>query len=148
MKAEATLEDFWSREKFLIKYLKSQIDKNSKYNDGKRNSYQDLYYKLTGNKYPKSYVPIDEVNSDMKTPEELVQAFAESMRVELEANKHKGDWQTWDDINEMFEELGYHLCKLAGAIEIEDKDRIKEHTADCGNYLLMIGNKYKVYDDI
>lgn len=83
----------------------------------------------------------------MKTPEELVQAFAESMKVELEANKHKGEWRTWDDVHEMFEELGYHLGKLAGAIELEDKALIKEHSADCGNFLLMIGNKYKVYDD-
>lgn len=54
MKNNATLEDFQNREKFLIKYIKSQIAKAEKQiNDfnseghGKRSAYKDILFKLT-----------------------------------------------------------------------------------------------------
>lgn len=47
MKVDATLEDFKNREKFLIKYIESQIEKKSHgFADGAKEAYQDILYKL------------------------------------------------------------------------------------------------------
>lgn len=81
----------------------------------------------------------------MKTPEELVDAFAQTMKDELSNNQHKGDWRDWKQVNEISLELVYHKNKLFKAIEEENKDHIKEHLADCGNFLLMLGNAYNLY---
>lgn len=82
----------------------------------------------------------------MKTPEELVDAFAQSMKDELKANKEKGDWREWKDSTEIYDELNYHMHKLYNAMHDNNFKAIKEHAADCGNFLLMIGNAYSLYD--
>lgn len=55
MKPEATKEDFVNREKYLIRYLNSQVEKMNRTLEkwhcektkGKRNAYQDILFKLT-----------------------------------------------------------------------------------------------------
>jgi hypothetical protein len=55
MKIDATLEDYQNREKFLIKYIESQIKKKTEkqienYDSeghGKRSAYKDILFKLT-----------------------------------------------------------------------------------------------------
>lgn len=81
----------------------------------------------------------------MKTPEELVDAFAQSMKDELKANEHKGDWRTWNGEWEKLDELYYHIDKLKSALLNNDKPRIKEYAADSANFLLMIGNEHDLY---
>jgi hypothetical protein len=81
----------------------------------------------------------------MKTQEELVDAFAQSMKDELEANKDKGDWREWGETDKMQDELDYHLTKLDTAMSTGNLPLIKEHLADCGNFLLMIGNSFDLY---
>lgn len=80
-----------------------------------------------------------------KTQEELVNSFADSMLYELIANEHKGDWRDWKDPLEIQDELHYHLGKLNTAIYDKNTNLIKEHLADCGNLLLMLGNAYDLY---
>jgi hypothetical protein len=73
MKSEATLEDYQNREKFLIRYLQSQIlkadtniGKYSSYEDyGKSKAYKDLLFKLTEFKIPKVDVEYLEVHHDI-----------------------------------------------------------------------------------
>lgn len=91
----------------------------------------------------------------MKTQDRLVDEFAQTMKDELANNQHKGDWREWKDIEKMHQELQYHLEKLKISEDwtkynfSEDvaKEKIKEHLADCGNFLLMIGNAYGIYND-
>ncbi len=81
-----------------------------------------------------------------KTQEELVDSFAQSMKNELKINEYKGDWRSWDDVHKILQELDYHEDKLSLAIQKRDTERIKEHLADCANFLLMIGNSFSLYD--
>jgi hypothetical protein len=81
-----------------------------------------------------------------KTQAELVDSFAKSMKIELKANEYKGDWRSWNDVHKMLQELDYHEDKLSLAIQKRDKQVIKEHLADCANFLLMIGNSFSLYD--
>lgn len=84
----------------------------------------------------------------MKSPEELVDAFAALMKKELEDNKHKGDWREWKNLNEILPELAHHGDKLFNALLDREKHgptednqaRIKEHAGDCGNILMMMVN--------
>jgi len=82
----------------------------------------------------------------MKNQNELVDEFAKSMKNELDANKNKGDWRTWNNVHSQLQELDYHEDKLSRAIQQGDRERIKEHLADCANFLLMIGNSFRLYD--
>lgn len=75
----------------------------------------------------------------------IVDAFADLMKIELEANSHKGDWTEWKDSFEMLEELSYHQEKLRNAIIRNDISLIKEHIADCMNFLMMIGNAHELF---
>ncbi len=58
MKPEATLEDYQKREKFLIRYLESQVVKMEKVEGlyfspesrGKKSAYKDILFKLTKDK--------------------------------------------------------------------------------------------------
>lgn len=77
-------------------------------------------------------------------PVELIK-FVEYMNYELEMNKHKGDWKTFDDPILIINELEHHLNKLNGAISCNNIYEIREYIADCGNILLMLGNSYKLY---
>ncbi len=83
----------------------------------------------------------------MKDTNEIVDAFAEQMKVELKANEHKGDWCDFQEVEEIKNELEYHLRKLNTAIHMNSANSIKEHLADCGNFLMMIGNSFDLYND-
>lgn len=73
MKPNATLEDYQNREKFLIKYLQSQIFKTdntirrySSHEDyGKNKAYKDLLFKLTEFKIPELNIDYLEVHHDI-----------------------------------------------------------------------------------
>ena len=67
------------------------------------------------------------------------------MKNELEANNNKGDWTEFKNLDSIRYELDYHLTKLDVAIGLGDKVLIKEHLADCRNFLLMIGKSYNLY---
>lgn len=93
--------------------------------------------------------------SDLKsTPKEetevvlspKVMAFAEAMQHELNANAKKGDWQTFTDVIGILNELEYHKAKLMIDLKKGDKKKVLEHIADCGNFLLMLGNAGGLYD--
>ncbi len=71
--------------------------------------------------------------------------FANNMLKEIKANSHKGNWEDWNDVNEMLKELQYHFEKLKKAIESDTLHLIKEYLADCGNILMFIGNQYNLY---
>ena len=50
MKPTATLEDYQNREKFLIKYIESQVKKleiQQVFDAGGRKAYKDILFKLT-----------------------------------------------------------------------------------------------------
>lgn len=89
----------------------------------------------------------------MKTQNELVDDFAQSMKDELKANERKGDWRYFKDKKDIHKELQYHYDKLRAAeswtqyhfSEDRAKLAIKEHIADCANFLLMLGNAYELY---
>lgn len=82
-----------------------------------------------------------------KTLHTKVERFAADMTRELEANAHKGLWEEWDDVNEMIAELEWHKAKLLMAMREGDKDKVREHLADCGNILMFIGNAGNLYDE-
>lgn len=81
----------------------------------------------------------------MRSQWDLVDVFAQEMKNELQSNMHKGDWREWNDTTKMFQELEYHEDKLSKAIQSGNREAIKEHLADCANFLLMIGNAYGLY---
>jgi hypothetical protein len=73
--------------------------------------------------------------------------FAEAMQRELDDNAHKGDWGTFRKVIEILDELRYHEAKLIIALRKPDnRQECKELIADCGNFLLMLGNAGGVYD--
>jgi hypothetical protein len=77
-----------------------------------------------------------------------VQRFAESMQEEIDANSHKGDWETFLDKNAVWSEFFHHLNKLETAcLNESDPLLVKEYIADCGNILMMLGNTYELYED-
>ncbi len=71
--------------------------------------------------------------------------FAYFMQKELDENSHKGDWEEWNSVSEMTDELNYHIKHLKSINWKEDK--IKEHLADCSNILMFIGNTKKFYEN-
>lgn len=81
----------------------------------------------------------------MKTFEEVAESFKQSMIKENNDNAHKGNILDWYNIDEMLSELEWHKAKLLFALKDKDSARIKEHLADCGNFLVAIGNACEVY---
>lgn len=71
--------------------------------------------------------------------------FAEIMQRELKNNENKGNWEDFQDQNNILIELDYHLDKLKNSTYIE---QIEEHIADCANILMFLGNSYGLYDNI
>lgn len=76
----------------------------------------------------------------------IVAQFAVQMNQELIANLDKGPWENWDNVPKIQDELSYHLEKLARSMQNLDKNGIREHLADCGNFLMMLGNAYNTYE--
>ena len=66
---------------------------------------------------------------------------------ELNKNSHKGSILDFKDFYQIITELEYHKAKLLFAIKNNHKDAIREYLADCGNYLLCIGNLFNVFDN-
>ncbi len=64
----------------------------------------------------------------------IVLTFAASMAKELETNEHKGDWSKWQpDVAQLKQELAHHFAKLFSAIQANEPERVKSHSADIGN---------------
>ena len=76
----------------------------------------------------------------MKTNKEYTDQFASLMENELNANSHKGDWKTWWNVEEQMQEALYHHEKLESALCKNDIYAIREYSADCANFYLMIAN--------
>ena len=76
----------------------------------------------------------------------LVLKFANQMQSELNDNLHKGDWSEWRDVKEILYEMDYHKAKLIIALKDNNKTLIRELLADCGNFLMFLGNAGYVYD--
>ena len=74
-----------------------------------------------------------------------ISEFAKSMEAELLANSNKGDWRKFKDPQGIYGELAYHEKKLHDAVANNDLPLIKEHIADCANFLLMLGNSFNLY---
>lgn len=81
--------------------------------------------------------------TDVKT---ILSLFVGEMEKELKANEHKGEWRNWKDSTEIENELKHHFNKLKIAMYDNDTVAIKEHIADCGNILMMLGNAYNLYE--
>lgn len=85
-----------------------------------------------------------------RTPKErfqhIAEAFKQQMIKENTDNAHKGDILDWDNVDEMLSELEWHKAKLLIAMRDKNPDTVKEHLADCANYLLAIGNAWKLYE--
>jgi hypothetical protein len=64
--------------------------------------------------------------------------FAELMDKELTANENKGNWKSLKSRIDILYEFEYHKAKLMFALKLGMEDDIKEHSADCANYLLML----------
>lgn len=83
---------------------------------------------------------------DAPTDEELralypeVDAFAERMRAELWANRHKGDHAGWRSmtLRQAWGEISWHVAKMAGALKAEEVRSIRELAADVANGALML----------
>ena len=58
---------------------------------------------------------------------------------ELQANEGKGKW---DNLHPLYlcAELHYHASKLYKACDENDKQKILEYSADCGNIAMMIAD--------
>jgi len=69
-----------------------------------------------------------------------IEQFAQLMQTELTANECKGNWKLFLDEKDILHELEYHKAKLLFALKFDDEEGIKEHTADCANYLMMLLN--------
>lgn len=80
------------------------------------------------------------------TESELLETFKKDMQSELNKNSHKGSILNFKDFNAIITEFEYHKAKLFLAIRTDNKGAIREYLADCGNYLVTIGNYCKVYD--
>jgi DNA-binding FadR family transcriptional regulator len=61
--------------------------------------------------------------------------FILSMNNELQNNSKKGPWLDWSpNPGEWLWEVIYHLGKLQKAIQKGDTDKVREYSADLGNY--------------
>lgn len=84
----------------------------------------------------------------MKKEENLLNIFKEDMLNELKKNSHKsGSFLDFKDFNSIITEFEYHKAKLFLAIRTKNKTAIREYLADCGNYLMLIGNLFDVYSE-
>lgn len=77
--------------------------------------------------------------SKFKDMKNKVKIFGQAMINELQANERKGKW---DNLHPLYlcAELHYHASKLYKACDEDDKQKILEHSADCGNIAMMIAD--------
>lgn len=112
----------------------------------------DKIYQFTEN-WKLEEALIGEPNKHQETQKELtitvtdpvIKAFFEQMLFELEANKNKGDWREWNNIEEMVTDLIEHIGKCLIAMKSDDKERVKELLADSANILMFMANAGHVY---
>lgn len=76
---------------------------------------------------------------------DVAEAFKQQMIKENKDNAHKGNILDWDNVEEMLSELEWHKAKLLFAMKENNPDTVKEYLADCANFLLAIGNAWKLY---
>lgn len=64
----------------------------------------------------------------------LSKEFVEQMESELQDNQRKGDWREWHPKeNEVLNEIMHHFHKLNKALKNDNKEEIKEFSADIAN---------------
>lgn len=68
-----------------------------------------------------------------------VDTFAEHMKRELYANRHKGDRAVWQTMtsNDILSEILYHAGKLAVAYHDQNDTKTLEHLVDIANICMM-----------
>jgi hypothetical protein len=78
-----------------------------------------------------------------------VERFAKRMLEELGANRSKGDQAGWRrmDLRQAWQEIAWHLAKLAVAVRDEDFALIHELAADVGNGALMLDDIALIYEE-
>lgn len=65
----------------------------------------------------------------------LSSKFVNQMEHELQNNQHKGNWLNWHpDKDMLFSEIQHHLNKLKNALDSNDKELVKEYSADIANF--------------
>lgn len=83
----------------------------------------------------------------LKLETKLIKTFADDMISELRKNQHKGSILDFKNFEEIITELEYHKAKLFLAIRVKNTGAIREYLADTGNFLIAIGNLFKVFDE-
>ena len=64
----------------------------------------------------------------------LSDSFVKQMEKELQENQIKGNWEDWKPTKqEWLWEIQYHMAKLQIAIQNNEKENIKEYSADVAN---------------
>lgn len=82
---------------------------------------------------------------DLSKEIEISRIFADDMVSELIKNSHKESILEIDNFEQIVTELEYHKAKLFLAIRVKNYGAIREYLADCGNYLMAIGNFFDVF---
>jgi hypothetical protein len=62
------------------------------------------------------------------------------MQKELDTNAHKGDWHEFLDEIKILHEVEWHKAKLLFAMRDNNLEKMKEHSADCANFFMMLLN--------
>jgi hypothetical protein len=86
------------------------------------------------------------VNYRTADPELYIDRFFRTVRLEIAANAHKGEW-TQLSLDQAEAELKPHLKKLRQAVNTKDVNAIREHTADLVAILLFISKSSGCLDD-
>lgn len=134
MKKDATLEDYQNREKFLIKYLQSQIFKtdetlrkySSMENYGKNKAYKDLLFKLTEFKIPKLNIDYLEVHHDIVAQVTLWEEQSNEGTLILKAREERGQGGIYELCQEWTDEFQEKYKDVIWGEEQEYYETIEE----------------------
>jgi hypothetical protein len=79
--------------------------------------------------------------------DEKLKRFSEEMEKQLVNNSRKGSIYDFKDFEGIITELEYHKAKMMIAIRMKNFEAVKEYIADSANFLLALGNLFKLYDE-
>lgn len=84
------------------------------------------------------------VQSEVKTVPCTFDSFVERMKIELEANAHKGDQGSWANVSPevLWNDMMYHAAKLIYAIKHGEAGKVEEFAADVANMAMMVRDAY------
>lgn len=84
----------------------------------------------------------------MITDTDLIERFAEQMKIELKHNAKKGMLIEFTNFEEIMTQLEYHKSKFMIAVRLGEMGAAKEYLADCGNFLAALGNSLRLFDEM